>query len=87
MYEQEWFNKGAILYADGHLYCIEEKNGNIALVLPDPSGFKVKSTFRVKEGTGPYFSHPSIYNGNLLVRHGDVLMIYDITNKNRNLNK
>lgn len=87
MYEQEWFNKGAILYADGHLYCIEEKNGNIALVLPDPSGFKVKSTFRVKEGTGPYFSHPTIYNGNLLVRHGDVLMIYDITNKNRNLNK
>ncbi len=86
MYEQEWFNKGAILYADGHLYCIDEQKGNIALVIPDPSGFKVKSTFSIKEGTGPYFSHPTIYDGKLLVRHGDVLMIYDIKNKDRKLN-
>lgn len=85
MYEQDWFNKGAILCADGHLYCMEEKDGNISLVLPDPSGFKVKSTFRVTEGKGPYFSHPTIYNGNLMVRHGEVLMIYDITNRNRNM--
>ena len=83
MYEQEWFSKGAILYADGHLYCMEEKNGNVALVSPDPSGFKVISTFRVTEGTGTYFSHPSIYNGNLLIRHGDVLMIYDIKMKKK----
>ncbi len=81
MYEQEWFTKGAILYADGHLYCIEEKNGNVALVLPDPSGFKTVSTFRVTEGTGTYFSHPSIYDGKLLIRHGDVLMVYNIANK------
>jgi outer membrane protein assembly factor BamB len=78
MYDTEWFTKGAILCADGLFYCMEEKSGNVALVQPDPAGFKVISTFQVKEGTGPYFSHPSIYDGKLLIRHGDVLMIYDI---------
>jgi outer membrane protein assembly factor BamB len=81
MYDQEWFNKGAILYADGLLYCMEEKNGNIALVQPGPAGFKVISSFRVTEGAGPYFSHPSIYDRKLLIRHGDALMIYDIRKK------
>jgi outer membrane protein assembly factor BamB len=83
MYEQEWYNKGEVIYADGHLYCIEEKDGNTALVLPDPSGFKIVSTFRVKEGIGPYWSHPAIYDGKLFIRHGDVLMVYDISNKSR----
>jgi outer membrane protein assembly factor BamB len=78
MYDTEWFSKGPILYADGLFYCMEENNGNVALVQPDPSGFKVISTFRVKEGSGPYFSHPSIYDGKLLIRHGDVVLIYDI---------
>lgn len=81
MYEHKWYSKGAILYADGYLYCIEEKNGNVALVLPDPTGFKIVSTFRVSEGTGPYFSHPTIYDGKLLIRHGNVLMIYNILDK------
>lgn len=79
MYEHDWFSKGSILYADNHLYCMEEKNGNVALVLPDPTGFKIVSTFRVVEGDGPYFSHPSIYNGKLYIRHGDVLMVYNIS--------
>jgi len=78
MYDQEWFNKGTVIYADGHLYCMEEKRGNIALVLPDPSGFKVVSTFRIEQGDGPYWAHPVIFNGNLYVRHGNVLMVYNV---------
>ena len=30
MYEKEWKTKGSIIYADGMLYCYEEKNGNLA---------------------------------------------------------
>ena len=80
MYDQEWFNKGPVIYADGYLYCMEEKNGNLALVMPDPSGFKVVSTFRIEAGSGTYWAHPSIYDGNLYIRHGDVLMVYNIKN-------
>ena len=82
MYEQAWHNKGPVIYADGHLYCMEEKSGNIALSLPDPSGFNVISSFRLQEGTGPYWAHPVIYDGKLFIRHGDVLMVYNIQNNN-----
>jgi len=75
---QEWFNKGPIISADGMLYCYEEKQGNIALVKASPKEFKVISTFRVKEGTGPHWAHPSIYNKMLMIRHGDYLIAYDI---------
>jgi len=60
------------------LYCMEEKRGNIALVKASPKEFKVISTFRVKEGKGPFWARPAIYYGKLFVRHGDVLVAYDI---------
>lgn len=81
-YETEWYNKGSIIYADNRLYVFEEKQGHLGLVEPDPGKFRVISSFKVKKGTGPFWAHPSIYNGYLLVRHGDVLMVFDIT-KNR----
>ncbi len=77
-YETEWFNKGPIIYADGMLYVIEEKTGNVALVRPDPAKFDVVSSFQIKKGTGPFWAHPFIGNGKLYLRHGDVLMVYDI---------
>ena len=75
----DFYNKGPIIYADGMLYCYEEKRGNLALVKADPKEFKVKSSFRVMEGSGPHWARPSIYYGMLLVRHGDALITYDIT--------
>jgi outer membrane protein assembly factor BamB len=75
---EEWFNKGPIISADGMLYCYEEKQGNIALVKASAKEFKVISSFKVKEGTGPHWAHPSIYNKMLLIRHGDYLIAYDI---------
>ncbi len=74
----DFYTKGPIISADGMLYCMEEKRGNIALVKADPKEFKVTSTFRVQEGKGPYWARPAIYYGMLLVRHGDVLVAYDI---------
>lgn len=74
----DFHNKGPIIYADGMLYCLEEKRGNIALIKADPKEFKVTSTFKIEEGKGPFWARPAIYNGMLLVRHGDVLIAYDI---------
>jgi len=78
MYEKNWFNKGSIISADGMLYCLDEKNGNLGLVEPNAESFNLVSSFRIEKGEGPYWAHPSIYDGKLFVRHGDVLMIYDI---------
>jgi len=73
-----FFNKGPIIYADGMLYVYEEKRGNMALVKADPEKFELISTFRISEGAGPHWARPTIFNQMLLVRHGDVLIAYNI---------
>ena len=80
-WETEWFNKGATIAADGLIYIMEEKNGNIALVEPRHEFMKVISSFRMTDGEGPYWAHPAIYHGKLFIRHGDVLNVYDIKDK------
>lgn len=74
----DFHNKGPIIFADGMLYCMEEKRGNMALVKADPGAFEVTGTFRVEEGNGPHWARPAIYNGMLLVRHGDMLISYKV---------
>ncbi len=81
MWQEKWFTKGPIISADGMLYCLEEKNGNIGLVNPDPQKFTLISSFKAPLGKGPFWAHPSVYNGILYIRHGDVLMAYDIRKK------
>ena len=74
----DFHNKGPIISADGMLYCLDEKRGNLGLIEASPENFKVISSFQIKEGKGPHWSRPSIYNGMLLIRHGDVMVAYDI---------
>ena len=78
MYEKKWKTKGSIIYAEGKLYCYEEKKGNIALVKATPENFDIISSFKIPLGKGPHWAHPSISNGRLYVRHGEALMVYDI---------
>lgn len=80
-YVEEWKTKGNILYSDGLLYLYEER-GTVGLVEPDKDGFELISSFRVREGKGPHWAHLSIYDGKLLVRHGEVLMVFDIREGN-----
>ena len=77
-YETRWNCKGAVTYADGMLYCYEEKSGNVALVNPTPEKFDVVSSFKVPLGDGKHWAHPVACGGRLYIRHGDVLMSYDI---------
>ena len=78
---EDFHNKGPIIAADGMIYCLEEKRGNMALAEASPKEINIVSTFRVQEGRGPFWARPSIYHGMLLVRHGDVLIAYNIRNQ------
>lgn len=71
--------KGPIIYADEMLYLYEERRGNMALVKATEKKFEIISSFKVSHGKGPHWARPSIYNGMLLVRHGDTLVAYDIS--------
>lgn len=74
----EFHNKGPIIAADGMLYIYEEKRGHLGLVHATPEAFEVISSFRVTAGAGPHWARPSIYDGRLMVRHGQTLSVYQI---------
>jgi outer membrane protein assembly factor BamB len=68
---------GIVIAADGMLY-IYAQDGKMYLVRPSPAAFEPVSQFAVSEGTNEHWAHPTIANGRLYVRHGDVLIAYDI---------
>lgn len=79
-YVEPWDTKGALVMADGMFYAYNER-GNVGLIEPDEDEFKVINEFRITDGAGPHWAHPFISDGKLLIRHGDVLMVFDIKAK------
>ena len=81
-YKHDWDGKkGSVGYADGMLYCYQERTGMLALVKPSPDKFEIVSSFRITMGKREHWAHPVICGGVLYVRHGDVLMAYDVKAK------
>ena len=76
-YAAGWQGKGSLMAADGMLYCYAER-GVVGLAPVNPEGFEVVSEFRVTEGSGQHWAHPVVCGGRLYIRHGDVLMAYDV---------
>ncbi len=73
-------SKGNIIYSDGMFYCYSE-DGDVGLVKPNPKKFDVISSFKIEQGSGAHWAHPVISKGVLYIRHGDVLMTFDISVK------
>lgn len=78
IYEEEWICKGSIISADSLLFLYEERTGNLALAKPGTEKLDILSSFKVPFGTGPHWAHPVLKNGVLYVRHGKVLMAYQV---------
>ncbi|MFC1782547.1 PQQ-binding-like beta-propeller repeat protein [Planctomycetota bacterium] len=82
MYETDGkINKGGLIYADGMLYCVDDRKGVLYLVPATPDGFNPVSSFHIPEGSGTYWSIPVISDGRMYLRHGDTMMVYDIKEK------
>jgi outer membrane protein assembly factor BamB len=79
-YGRSWDTKGSVVMADGMLYAYNER-GKVGLIKPGDESFDVISEFTVTKGAGPHWAHPFISQGKLLLRHGDVLMVFDIKEK------
>ena len=77
MYASSELGKGAVIYADGMLYCYSDR-GELALVKADPSGFKIAGKAIVEKGTEQHWAHPVIHEGVLYVRHGSALIAYKV---------
>jgi outer membrane protein assembly factor BamB len=77
-YEETFKNKGSIVAADGMLYIYSEQPGFVGLVKPNPEKFELVSSFQITEGNGPCWAHPTINDGRMYIRHGDILLVYNI---------
>lgn len=78
------FGKGAVSFADGRLYCLEEGSGTVVLVEPSPEKWIEHGRFTLEPQTtlrkpqGRIWTHPVISNGKLYLRDQEILFCYDV---------
>ncbi len=86
--EEIWANeslgKGAIHYADGMLYCLDENKGTVVLIEATPKGWNEKGRFTLDPQTkqrssqGKIWTHPVVVDGKLYLRDQELLYCYDV---------
>jgi outer membrane protein assembly factor BamB len=87
LWQDKSLGKGCCSYVAGHLVCVEESSGNVALVEGSPAGWKEKSRFKLDPQTtrrkpqGRIWTHPVILDGRLYLRDQDLIYCYDVKAK------
>jgi outer membrane protein assembly factor BamB len=86
--EEVWndrgFGKGAVGYADGMLYCLEEGSGTVVLAEASPKNwqehgrFKLDPQSKIRNPQGRIWTHPVISNGKLYLRDQDLIYCFDV---------
>ncbi len=76
--------KGSVGYADGKLYCLAEKSGEVVLIDATPNGWQEHGRFTLSPQTeqrnpkGAIWCHPVIANGKLYLRDQELLFAFDV---------
>jgi len=79
MYSEDGVGKGSLTMADGLLYTLSERGGDVGLVKPTPEGHEMISQFTIPEGgEGRVWAHPVVSAGRLYIRHGDFLYAFNV---------
>lgn len=77
-YELKDFTTGAAIYADGRLYCLDER-GSVALLKPTESNFEIMGRLRLfDKQVCDAWAHPVLLNGRLFLRYHGRLWCYDV---------
>ena len=80
-------NKGSpsLIYADGRLYCLNDEDGTVVLLEPDPKAqwkehgrFKIPVESENRLSSGQIWTHPVVANGCLYLRDQELLYCYDV---------
>ena len=77
MWRDRSVGKGAVAYADGHLYLLGDAN-TVGLAEASPSGYVEKGRFTIPDKGLPSWAHPVVSDGRLYVRNQDSILVYDI---------
>jgi outer membrane protein assembly factor BamB len=80
MWKDRSVGKGALTYADGHLYLLSE-NQVVGLAEASPEGYKEKGRFSISDQGWPSWAHPVVCGGKLYIRNQGLLACYDVKAK------
>lgn len=82
-WESNKTGKGSVTFADGRLYCRNERGkGTLTLVEANPKEYVEKGRFDQPERSGKEaWAYPVIANGRLYIRDQDTLIAFDIKKK------
>ena len=75
---------GSICYADGRLYCYNDKDGTVILIEPSRGEFSEKGKLTLPKQTeiprqkGAIWAHPVVANQKLFIRDQDLIYAFDI---------
>lgn len=78
LYSEANYAPANLISAEGLLYVYAE-SGNVSLIQPQADAFKAVGSFKVPFGSNQHWAHLVISNKRLYVRHGNSLMVYDIS--------
>jgi outer membrane protein assembly factor BamB len=81
MWRDRSVGKGAVAYADGHLYVVSENNV-VGLVEATSTGYREKGRFTIKDQGLPSWAHPVVAGGRLYIRNQGTLASYDVRSRN-----
>ncbi len=82
--ERDALGKGAIGYADGRFYCVDQSEGNVVLIDASPKGWTERGRFTLEPQSesrsprGGIWVHPVIVDGKLFLRDQEYLYCYDV---------
>jgi len=71
------FGIGSVIRA-GDMLIAYNQRGQVGLISYDGGKMKLAGSFRITKGTKEHFSHPVYYEGILFIRHGDVLLAFNL---------
>ncbi|MBX3279387.1 MAG: PQQ-like beta-propeller repeat protein [Acidobacteria bacterium] len=77
MWKDRSVGKGAVVYADGHLYLLSENNV-VGLAEATPAGYKETGRFTIPDQGWPSWAHPVVSDGRLYLRNQGWLACYDV---------
>jgi outer membrane protein assembly factor BamB len=77
MWRDRSVGKGAVTYADGHLYILSENNV-VGLVEATSAGYREKGRFSVRDQGWPSWAHPVVAGARLFIRNQGTLTVYDV---------
>jgi outer membrane protein assembly factor BamB len=82
--EKKALGKGAVTFADGRLYCVDERQGTVVLADASPNGWNELGRFvlspksSIRSSRGKIWTHPVVCNGKLYLRDQEFVYCYDV---------